>query len=183
MTRCDKCGINYVENYEYCLHCGKNIVPESELPTLKIVTDKTKPKAMSQSKGQPSNVINFDRSSNKGIVANQLTIKTTKKSVKLNPPSDIIASDANMRAYTKYLIDRYHEFKKGDWNIGEMRYPAIYAAIKKEFKCSWDYVPISRFSDLVIYLHKRIDNTIIGKNQKKQGKRRYEMFEEWLTTR
>jgi hypothetical protein len=62
--------------------------------------------------GGNSNTINFNKSSNEGIVANYLTLKTTKSSVKLAPPLGIIASDANMRAYSKYLIDKYHHFRK-----------------------------------------------------------------------
>lgn len=183
MTRCETCKRTYEEDYQYCLHCGKELMTEGDFPTVRMDSNPSKPKTTHRSKDRPSNVINFDRSSNKGIVANELTIKTTKKSIKLNPPPGIIASDSNMRAYAKYLIDRYNKFKSADRNITEMRHGVIYTAIKGEFKCNWDYVPITRFDDLVAYLQRRIDDTILGKNQKKQGKGRYETYSEWLNTR
>jgi hypothetical protein len=130
--------------------------------------------------GAPSNVIQFTRSVNNGIFANNLTVKTAKRTVKLNPPEGTIASDLNKRNYLKYLIDRYGEFKKADKNVGDYRYGLIYGAIKKEFKCKWDYIPVHKFKEVVEYLHKRIDNTILGKVQRKRGQRRYRTFEEFM---
>ena len=127
-----------------------------------------------------SNVIQFDKSSNHGLVANNLTIKTSKRTVKLNPPEGAIAGDLNSRNYIKYLIDRYNEFRKADRTIGEFRYPMIYGAIEKEFKCKWDLIPIHKFPDLVDYLQGRIDNTILGRNARKQLKGRYRSYDEFL---
>jgi len=62
--------------------------------------------------GAPSNVIHLDRSSNTGVIANSftanlLTIRTPRRSVKVQPPSGTIAADRDKRNYAKYLIDRY----------------------------------------------------------------------------
>lgn len=128
-----------------------------------------------------SNVISFDRSTNTGIVANNLKISTSKKSIKVQPPIGTISSDRDKRNYIKYLIDRYNDYKKADKNIENFKYGMIYAAINREFKCKWDYVPIERFADLAAYLQDRIDKTILGKTQKSRGIRNYRRFDEYIT--
>lgn len=183
MSRCEGCKLTYDEDHQYCLHCGKPLMRESDFPTLRMASNLRKQKTSDHSKDKPSNVINFNRSSNKGIFANELTIKTTNKSIKLVPPAGIIASDANMRGYAKYLIDRYHEFRKSDATIGKMKFIPIYPAIRREFKCKWDYVPVDRFIDLVRFLQFRIDKTVTGQSLSKKGQGRYESYHEWLRTR
>ena len=128
----------------------------------------------------PSNVIQLDRSSNRGIIANSLTIRAPRRSVKVQPPSGTIAADRDKRNYAKYLIDRYQEFKKADHGVEEFRYALIYKAIQREFKCKWDFIPVERFDDLVAYLQYRIDKTILGKNQKARGHRNYRSFDDFL---
>lgn len=167
-----------------CPNCHERIT-KGEISTFEVFRAKyglqgtaTQPK--SPTGERPSNVINFNRSQNTGVVASQLTIKTSNKTVKLNPPDGAIASDLDKRNYLKYLIDRYNEFKKADRNIGEFKYGVIYGAIKNEFKCKWDLIPIHLFPRVVEYMQKRIDNTILGKVQKKQGKGRYRGYDEFL---
>lgn len=181
MTRCEGCKVSYDEDYRYCLNCGVPIGPEGEFPTIKMNSKSSNPKISTGSMSKSSNVINFDRSSNQGIVANRLTVRTG--SVKFNPPPGIIASDANMRGYAKYLIDRYHEFRKSDATIGKMKFVPVYTAIRREFKCKWDDVPMDRFADLVQFLQTRIDKTVTGQSLCKKGQWRYETYSEWLNTR
>ncbi|MDT4969545.1 MAG: hypothetical protein QOJ64_4282 [Acidobacteriota bacterium] len=126
-----------------------------------------------------SNVIQFERSINQGIVANNLRIVAPRRSIRIGPPSGTIAANRDMRNYVKYLIDRYNEFKKADASVEAFRYSVIYQSIKREFKCKWDYIPIEKFPLLVEYLQRRIDKTILGKVNKSRGKRRYSTFEEY----
>jgi hypothetical protein len=97
-----------------------------------------------------SNVIAF-RGRNSGIVANVVPAQVRvvgRTAPKLHPPSDVIAADGNMRSYAKYLIDRYHDWKRAE--VGDaMKYQIIYAAIKREFGSKWDPVPCARFDALV----------------------------------
>ena len=123
------------------------------------------------------NVIEF-HGRNTGYIANQITIKTAR-SVKLAPPNGIVGADADRRSYIKYLIDRYHKFKEREMGDA-MDYRMIYAAITREFKCKWDFVPIHRFDELAAYLQRRIDSTIIGKVQKKRGGPNYSTFDEFM---
>jgi len=123
-------------------------------------------------------VLNFHGTNRSGIVANVVKITTTA-AVKMPPPAGIIAADADRRSYVKRLIDRYNDFKRHEMK-GSMQFQRIYAAIKREFKCKWDYVPISRFDDLVAYLQHRIDSTILGKINRKNDHPNYTTFEQFV---
>ncbi|HEX8174076.1 MAG TPA: HNH endonuclease signature motif containing protein [Pyrinomonadaceae bacterium] len=127
----------------------------------------------------PSNVIQFDRSINKGVVANNLRITTSAKSIKMQPPPGTIAANRDMLNYVKHLIDRYNEFKKADTNVRDFHYSVIYKSIKGKFKCDWKYIPIEKFPLLVEYLQQRIDGTILGRVQRSRGHKRYSSFEEY----
>lgn len=128
-----------------------------------------------------SNVIYFP-GINRGQVANnieKIEIKTQSKAVKLNPPSGAIAASLPHRNYVKYLIDRYHEFKKAEVGRENMKYPIFYGPIKKKFGARWDMVPLERFENLSAYIQTRIDKTKLGRNRKSKGEKNYSTFEEY----
>ena len=129
-----------------------------------------------------SDIINF-QGRNKGQVANKIEnkieIKTENKTVKLNPPSGAIASSLAHKNYTKYLIDRYHEFKKSEIGQKSMKYAVLYKSITRKFGAKWDMIPLGRFDELAVYLQDRIDNTILGKTHKANSRRNYSTFEEY----
>lgn len=134
-----------------------------------------------KSKKESAKIFNINNSVNSGIIGETININTARKSLpKILPPINSIASDLNKRNYVKRLIERYQEFKKADRNVGEFKYAIIYSAIKKEFKCKWDMVPINRFDDLVLYIQNRIDKTILGKTRKSHGEKNYSTYEEFI---
>lgn len=164
-----------------CSNCHAKVtsgdISESVILKLKISLLKGKHQYLNKS---PSNVINIADSINKGVIANKVEIKTTKNVVKINPPLDTIALSANHRNYIKYLIDRYHEFKKAEVGSKEMKYGIFYHSIKKEFGSKWDLLPLNKFDPLVEYIQRRINNTILGRNKKKNNIRIFSTFEEFL---
>lgn len=103
------------------------------------LADKVKNKIKNENTG---NVINFTGGTNEGIVANKVEIKTTKKNVTIAAPQGAIASNLMYKNYSKYLIDRYHEFKKADVGKEKMNYAIFYGAIKREFGAKWDMIPL-----------------------------------------
>lgn len=125
------------------------------------------------------NVVNFTGGINQGVVANKVEFKNTKK-IKIETPHGAIASSLLHRNYSKYLIDRYHEFKKAEVGKSKMNYKIFYGAIKREFGAKWDMIPLVRFEKLVSYIQGRIDKTILGKNHKAQQKKSYTTFEEYI---
>ena len=147
------------------------------LATKRTLAGPAAPQASRKAASIKTNVLEF-RGRNSGVVASEVKI-TTARAVKLNPPAGIIASDADRRSYIQRLIERYNDFKRSEMR-GSMDFRVIYGAIKREFKCKWDFVPLDRFDELATYLQRRIDGTIVGKVKKKQGVRTYSSFEEFM---
>ena len=128
-----------------------------------------------------TNTINLNKSINTGMIANTINFKQgSSKKIKMNYPDGCIGSDLLKRNYIKRLIDRYNEYKNADRNIGNFKYSIIYKAVEREFKCKWDFVPISRFEELSLYLQNRIDKTIVGRNNKSRKKKNYSTYEDFL---
>ena len=132
-----------------------------------------------------NNVVHADFTGgiNKGVVANRVErveIRTTRKSVNVNPPLGSIGSNLSQRNYVKHLIDRYHEFKKIEVGQEGMRYAIFYQQIKKRFGAKWDMIPLQLFDELVTYIQSRIDKTKHGRVQKARGKKIYSEFGEYL---
>lgn len=131
-------------------------------------TDEVKNKINNTNNG---NVLNFNGTNNEGIIANVVHLKTLKKSVKVSPPQGTISSSVTHRNYTKYLIDRYHEFKAADVGKKNLKYPVFYNAIKKEFGAKWDMISLNKFVELCCFLQSRIDKTILGKIKKSKNQK------------
>ena len=131
-----------------------------------------------------NNVIHadFTRGTNKGVVANKIEtveIKTTRKSVKVNPPVGSIGSSLSHKNYVKHLIDRYHDFKKIEVGREGMKYAIFYQQIKRRFGAKWDMIPLHSFDALVRFVQLRIDKTKHGRILKAHGKKSYSEFEEY----
>ncbi|OQW32997.1 MAG: hypothetical protein A4E19_06515 [Nitrospira sp. SG-bin1] len=113
------------------------------------------------------------------IQAQTVNLKTTKKSVRFNPPSDAIGAVAAMTSYIEYLIRKYQDYQKQDTEKeGSRKYTVIYSAIQREYGSKWQTIPASSFEDLVSFLQRRIDNTKVGRIRKSRGQKRYHGFEE-----
>lgn len=113
------------------------------------------------------------------IQANTINLRTRKAKVTLAPPGGSIAEDRAMMSYAKYLIDRHQQFQKADkTKTGRFKYVAIHAALKRQFKGDWKLLPTSRFAEVVAFLQKRIDNTIVGRVSRARGAPVYHEFEE-----
>jgi hypothetical protein len=116
------------------------------------------------------------------IQINNLNLKTQKTKITFAPIQGSIGNNSALRGYAKYLIDRYNEFQKADESkTDRYKYMAIYKAIEREFGTKWDCVPETRFTDLATFLQKKINNTILGRNNKSKGQPNYHMFEDHPT--
>jgi hypothetical protein len=114
------------------------------------------------------------------IHAQNVTIKSVGRSKPKHAfPTDVVGGSSPHRNYLKYLIERYQQFAKAQ-NDREFRFPVVYQSIKREFKADWDRIPLSRFPDAVRFMQGKIDRTIVGRQQKKQGKPSYEVFDSYM---
>jgi hypothetical protein len=164
-----------------CANCHGRI-DAGEIPLAAVCRAKAKAASGSPPSRRPrGDTIILDHSHNNGIVANQVTIKTpTRRGVAAPAPSGTIASDRDSRNYVKYLIDRYHTFKRAEIGADAMRHAVFYAAIKRSFGAKWDHVPLERCDELAAFIQGRIDKTVLGRNKKADGLPRYRSFEAYL---
>ena len=113
------------------------------------------------------------------VQANTLTLKVSKQRVIFTAPSGSIGSDQAKTSYIAYLIGRYQEFQKGHASkTDRFKYIAIHAALKRELKGEWKLLSVDRFGEVVEFLHRRIDNTLIGKENKSKGIVSFHLFSE-----
>lgn len=115
---------------------------------------------------------------NHGVVANSISILTPKTSVKVAPLSGTIAADFQRRNYTKYLIDRYHEFKQAEVGKGNVKYAVLYKSVERQFGAKWDNLSVDKFEALTGFLQDKIDGTRLGRTKKAQGQARYSTFQD-----
>lgn len=97
-------------------------------------------------------------------------------------PPGCIGANLPMRNYAKYLVDRYHHYRRADASFGRktsLNYAVLFKNIQARFKASVYFVPESRFSELVDYLHGRIDQTILGKRNYARGHPNYVSFDDY----
>lgn len=115
------------------------------------------------------------------IQTNTLNLKTTKRNVTIAPPDGSVSSVLEMCSYTEYLISKHQDYQKQHKEkTGKYKYMAIFNAIKREYGCKWQLIPVERFEELVLFLQKRIDNTKIGRIRKSRGQKRYHSFREHI---
>jgi hypothetical protein len=114
-----------------------------------------------------------------GVVqAKSVTFKNTRTKVSLAPPENSIGAARAKVAYCQHLIDRYQEYQKSDrTGKSEFKYAAIHVALKRTFGTQWKLLDEEQFSEVVAYLQRRIDATIVGKLNRANGHPNYSSFE------
>lgn len=113
------------------------------------------------------------------VQATTVTIKSVKKSLRSLPAPGSLGAEAIPRNYLKHLIDRYKHFASQQRGRTGYAHGFVFALIKRQFKADWDRIPMSRFSELVDLLQKRIDGTQIGRINRSKGTKNYSSFEEY----
>jgi hypothetical protein len=112
------------------------------------------------------------------VQADQVVIKTQKKSVHVLPPAESLASDISKRNFIKHLIDRYNEFASQQPGRA-FGYGAVYTKIKERFGAKWDLIPLHRFEDLATFLQDRINGTMRGRVNRGKGIPNYSTYDEY----
>ncbi len=86
---------------------------------------------------------------------------------KIQAAPDSVGANTRMRAYIKYLLDRYCDHRLEAKQRGLDKRPfnrgAAWKIVERKFKCRPYELPIDRFAELVDHLQKKIDATPLGK--------------------
>jgi hypothetical protein len=108
-------------------------------------------------------------------------IKKPNKASKSELPDGAIGKNLEMKNYFDYLRRKY-----GDWKQMELtksnekfNWASFNKHLMNKYRVAGIYhIPISKFDDVVLYLQKRIDGTIFGKNRKSKGNKNDSNFNE-----
>jgi hypothetical protein len=98
-------------------------------------------------------------------------------------PAGAIGANLSMRHYVRYLTERYHRYRAADRSFGQARpfsYAVLFKNVESRFKAPTYFIPEGSFDELVDYLHKKIDGTTLGKNNRARGIRNYATWDDYL---
>ena len=120
-----------------------------------------------------------------GTIINNVNISHRGKSTRPSEyPAGCIGSNLSQRNYIKYLVERYHRFREADASFGRstgsFSYAVIFKNIEREFKAPTYFVPESRFDELVAFLQRKVDGTMLGKRNRARGIPNHVSFQEFL---
>lgn len=111
------------------------------------------------------------------------TVKATKSRPVIAAPPGSIGANLNMRNYCQHLAKRYIEYRqKGAKHYGDGRtwHPSvIHRTVESRFGASTNLLPESKFDEVVDCLCGMIDNTIIGRRNRKDSIPNYSSFEQF----
>jgi hypothetical protein len=97
-------------------------------------------------------------------------------------PAGSIGTQLDMRNYVRYLSERYNRHRQADKSFGQVRpfsYAVLFKNIENTFKAPLYFIPQHRFSELVDYLHTKIDGTILGRRNRARGIKNYASWDEF----
>lgn len=114
------------------------------------------------------------------ILAQSVTVKATRRTVKVQAPPGTIGADQRASRYIQHLIGRYNEFASADTTRAtKFSYGAISKNIETNFRAPWRLLSMGDFDVLCTYLQNRIGRTRIAKSNSAKGHRSYSSFEEF----
>jgi hypothetical protein len=107
-----------------------------------------------------------------------------KRKPKMEYPGGSIGADLLRRNYIRYLAERYFRYREADASFGpkavrRFSYAVLFKNIETHFKSPTYFIPIARFDELVDFLQRKIEGTILGKRNRTRGHRNYETFDEF----
>lgn len=107
-----------------------------------------------------------------------------KRRLKMEYPAGSIGADLVRRNYIRYLVERYFRYREADASFGpkavrRFSYAVLFKNIESRFKAPTYFIPVARFDDLVDFLQRKIETTILGKRNRSRGHRNYETFDEF----
>lgn len=115
------------------------------------------------------------------IVGDTIHVKTSRKTVKVQPPAGTIGADQAASRYILYLINRYNEFAVVDTSRpGKFNYGIISKNIETNFRAPWRALAMEDFAPVCEYLQQRIGKTRVAKLNTSKGHRSFSSYAEYL---
>lgn len=122
---------------------------------------------------------------NQGIAAhtinNVIYKESGKKGAKRGPVIGTIGSDMLRKNYISYLVRQYNEFLKiGRERFGDTRrvpFSHLSTRIIQVFKAPANALPLIRFEEVADFAKEYVDDTIVGRNNRRQRIPSYQSFE------
>ncbi|HEV2805420.1 MAG TPA: hypothetical protein VGW57_10880 [Chthoniobacterales bacterium] len=108
----------------------------------------------------------------------------SKRKPRMEYPIGSIGADLVRRNYVRYLTERYFRYREADASFGRnavrrFSYAVLFKNIENHFKAPTYFIPVSRFDEVVDFLQRKIEATILGKRNLARGYRNYETFDEF----
>lgn len=114
------------------------------------------------------------------IIAETVNVKTTRKTVNIQPASGTIGADLKASRYIQHLISRYNEFASADKSRDtKFSHGAISKNIETNFRGPWRMLAIEDFDALCAYLQQRISRTRLAKSNAAKGIKAFSSFEDY----
>jgi hypothetical protein len=115
------------------------------------------------------------------ILAKTVNVKTTRKTVKVQPATGTIGADQEASRYIQHLINRYNEFASADKARGtKFSYNAVSKNIETNFRAPLRMLAIEDLEAVCAYLQQRINRTGIAKSNASKGIKSFSSFDEYL---
>ena len=130
----------------------------------------------------PAHTVNVTGSNNSGIIANQVTIRGGGGRPRAIILPGSIAADATKYNYVEYLIKRLTQFREAGRSYGQRRGGRVHPGatrkiLEQDLGGLPKDLPVERFAEVVGYLQCKIDNTALGRTNRKQRISNYHTFE------
>lgn len=107
-----------------------------------------------------------------------------KRRPKTEYPAASIGADLLRRDYIRYLTERYFRYREADASFGpkavrRFSYAVLFQNIERHFQAPTYFIPVARFDELVDFLQRKIEATILSKRNRARGHRNYQTFDEF----
>jgi len=141
----------------------------------------------SRSVRTPTQAVNVIATNNSGIIANQVTIRSARPSRQVIILPGSIASDPQKYNYVEYLIKQLSKFRDAGGSYGQRRSGPVHPGstrknLEKQLGGLPKDLPVARFAEVVTHLKNKIDQTALGRNNRKRDVRNYHSFEQHTTS-
>jgi hypothetical protein len=130
---------------------------------------------------EPSVAVSISHSQFRGDIAHTINKIVAPRPLRIRHPEGSLGADLKKKGYIDYLITQYFTFRKADVSYGKGRafsYAELHTTIQRKFGHKTFFMPVELFPSLVKFLQHRIDQTILGKHNRSEGKTNYHSYAE-----